>query len=503
MKPTSNKKKLKINTIMSLVFELLTIVCGFILPKFILEAYGSNVNGLVSSVTHFLGFISLCELGMGAVVPASLYRPLACKNWDIVSSVVASAQKFYRFIAYIMLAYIGGLVAFYPFLVNDSFDFIFTASLIIIISISTFAQYYFGITYVLLLKSDQKQYVSFIINSITLVLNTVLAIILIKCGASIHIVKFVSALVFICRPLILNIYVKRHYQLDLSIKYEGEPIKQKWNGIAQHLAATIQDKAATMILTFFSTLLNVSIYGVYYMVINGVKGLVYSLTAGMSAYIGHIIAKDDKEQLKVTFERFEWSMHTITTILFTVTGLLAVPFVGLYTAKLPDTDMYIVPAFSAVLCIAIALRCIQMPYNVVVQASGHFKQTQNSAIIEPILNIVISVLSVYKFGLIGIAIGTLFSMGYRAVYLSTYLSRRIIERKLFAFIKQVLIDATIALLTCVIILAIGYDVESLLDWVILASIATVTCISISFTLNSAVYWRQVEAVFKTLRTKKD
>ena len=126
---------LKRNTVMSLTFEALTIICGFILPRFILGAFGSETNGLVSSITHFLGFISLCELGMGAVVPASLYRPLAEKNMDRVSAVVASAQKFYRIIAAILLGYIMVLVGVYPLAVKDSFDFIFSASLILIISI--------------------------------------------------------------------------------------------------------------------------------------------------------------------------------------------------------------------------------------------------------------------------------------------------------------------------------------------------------------------------------
>lgn len=498
MKLDNSKKKLKINTIMSLTFEFLTVVCGFILPKFILESYGSNVNGLVSSITHFLGFISLCELGMGAVVPASLYKPLANKDMKTVSSVVASARKFYRLIAYIMLAYIAALLLFYPYLVNDSFDYFYTASLIVIISISTFAQYYFGITYALLLNSDQKQYVSFIINSVTLVLNTVIAIILIKSGFSIHIVKFVSSLIFVCRPLCLNLYVKRHYQLDLKVKYEGEPIKQKWNGIAQHLASTIQDKADTIVLTVFSSLLNVSIYGVYYMVINGVKGLVYSLTAGMSSYIGHIIAKDDKEQLKFTFEKFEWSMHSITTILFTITALTAVPFVKLYTAKLIDTEMYVVPTFSAILCMALALRCIQMPYNVVVQASGHFKQTQTSAIIEPIINIVVSVVAVYNYGLVGVAIGTFLSMGYRVIYLSQYLRKHIIASTKFSFYKQIFTDLIVAGLTTITMYVINFYVTDFADWIILAVITTVICSIVSLVVNYLLYHERTTGLFRLM-----
>ena len=40
-------------------------------------AYGSDVNGLVSSITQFLGYIALVEGGVGGVIRAALYKPLA------------------------------------------------------------------------------------------------------------------------------------------------------------------------------------------------------------------------------------------------------------------------------------------------------------------------------------------------------------------------------------------------------------------------------------------
>ena len=61
-------QKLKLNTVTSLINQRVLIICGFIVPVLILHAFGSAVNGLVNSITQFLGFISLLELGVGAVV---------------------------------------------------------------------------------------------------------------------------------------------------------------------------------------------------------------------------------------------------------------------------------------------------------------------------------------------------------------------------------------------------------------------------------------------------
>ena len=73
----TREKKLLFNTSFSLVHQVVTIICGFILPRFFLECYGSEANGLVASIGEFLSFIGLAELGVGAVVTSALYKPLA------------------------------------------------------------------------------------------------------------------------------------------------------------------------------------------------------------------------------------------------------------------------------------------------------------------------------------------------------------------------------------------------------------------------------------------
>ena len=238
---SSRGKKLFLNTGSSLIFQVTTIICGFILPRLILKAFGSEVNGLVNSITQFLGIISFLELGVGSVIQSSLYKPLADKDENQISKVVVSGQKFFSKLALILLVYVIILMGIYPFIANQKFGFVYTATMIAVISISSFAQYYFGIVNRLLLTADQKGYISYNAQTITLILNTVACFILIKIGASIHIVKLTTSLIYIVRPIVLAIYVKRHYKLNWKIQYEGEPIKQKWNGVAQHVSAVILD----------------------------------------------------------------------------------------------------------------------------------------------------------------------------------------------------------------------------------------------------------------------
>ena len=56
------------NSIAPLIYQVTTIICGFILPRLILSHFGTEINGLVNSITQFLGVIAFLELGVGAVV---------------------------------------------------------------------------------------------------------------------------------------------------------------------------------------------------------------------------------------------------------------------------------------------------------------------------------------------------------------------------------------------------------------------------------------------------
>lgn len=72
----------------------------------------------------------------------------------------------------------------------------YTALLIAAICISSFAQYYFGIVNSLLLNADQRGYIQYVAQIITLILNTFACYIIIKLGASIQIVKLTTSLIF-------------------------------------------------------------------------------------------------------------------------------------------------------------------------------------------------------------------------------------------------------------------------------------------------------------------
>lgn len=480
------KKLLAKNTMASLLSQITALVCGFILPRLFLEYFGSEVNGLVNSITQFLGVISFLELGVGAVVESSLYQPLSTNDKPQISKVMVSADRFFRRLAQILLAYVLILIAVYPLLANQSFGYIYTATLIAAISISSFAQYYFGIVNSLLLNADQRGYIQYNAQTITVVLNTVVCVFMIKLGGSVQLVKLTTSLIYLARPLALRIYVNRRYQIDWKIQYDGEPIQQKWNGVAQHIAAVVLDGTDTIVLTLLSTLSNVSIYSVYFMVIRGVKTLFLSMTNGIQSLLGELWARQELDELKKTFGWTEWCIHSGTTFVFSCTAALIVPFVRVYTAGISDAN-YIQPTFAILLTLAHAMHCLRLPYNIMVLAAGHYKQTQRNYIVAAVINIVISVLTVKAWGLIGIAIGTLAAMVYQTVWLAVYDSRNFVFWPMKAVVKQFAVDSVTAV--CIVMLSGMLTMRSVsyISWFILAMATALLAVIITVCLNFIAY----------------
>ncbi len=493
----SRIKKLKINTISSLIFQITTLVCGFIIPRMILESYGSELNGLVNSITQFLHVISFLELGVGSVVQSALYKPLVDEDSISLSKILLSAEKFFRKIALILLGYITVLVIIYPTHVKTRFDIWFSAILIVIIGASSFAQYYFGMVDRLLLISDQKGYIQYTAQTLTLVTNTIACCFLILIGAEFTIVKLSTAVIYLVRPIFLRWYVNKHYSIDRKIKYEEEPIKQKWNGLAQHIAAVLLDGTDTIVLTVFSTLSNVSIYSVYHMVLYGIKNLFLSMTTGVKSLIGELWAKQDLISLEKTFAWFEWAIHTGTIFVFGCTATLIVPFVSVYTNGVDDAN-YIQPLFAAVITVAHGIHCLRLPYSVMILAAGHYKQTQSNYIIAAIINIAVSIVTVIVFGLVGVAVGTLVAMLYQTVWMAYYISKNLNKWPFKNFIKQIFVDIITVLIAVIATCWIKLVDVDYVSWIFMAiKVATVWIIVIAG-VNTLLYREKTSSLIKKL-----
>ncbi len=420
-------KKAALNTVFNLLQELVSVVCSLILPRLILSAFGSKYNGLTTSITQFLACAVLLRSGLGGATRAALYKPLADHDKRQISAIVNATGRYMRRIGLILSATILVFAAIYPAFVRGEFDWLFTFTLVLIIGAGTFAESFFGITYVIVLQADQQLWISSLITMLCTIMNTIIASILILCGASIHIVKLGSALVFVLHPIVLAMYVNKKYQIDKTVPPNNLAISQRWDAFWHQFSFFVMNNTDIMVLTAFSNLLEVSVYSVYNTVLRGLRRVITSFSTSQEAAYGNMIAKGQYDLLRENISVMEMVMYGISTVIYTCAGVLILDFVGIYTKGITDVN-YIRPAFAYIMLLANFFSGIRVPYQMVVQAAGHYRQTKAVIMVEPVLNIVLSIILVFKYGLIGVAIGTLVATVYKTILFAYYMRKHIVKR---------------------------------------------------------------------------
>lgn len=505
-KGLSREQRAKWSMLSSLSTQVVAIICGFIIPRLMITCFGAESYGATASISQFLGYISLLEGGISGVARAALYKPLANKDFDTASQVLNEIKKFFRIIGFVFVGYVVVIACGFKGLShNTTFDWTFCFWLVIVISISTFAQYFIGISYSVFLQAAQKSYIINIASIATIILNAVCVVALISCGYNLIVVKLVSSIVFILKPIVLWMYVKRHY--TLSNKFgkgtNKKILTQKWVGLGQHIAYYLHSNTDTAVLTIFGNLTLVAVYSIYNMVTSNIQNMISSSSAGMEALFGDMIAKNENEQLKKSFSYYETLLSFITIVLFSTSAVMIIPFVRLYTADLTDAN-YIEPVFAMLLILAATVYCIRLPYHSVVIAAGHFKQTNVATYGETIINVVLSIFLVNYIGIIGVAIGTLSAVIFRYIFYAVYLAKHILKRGIYECIMRVVVSSfnfiTVYFLGKCVINVI--DCNGYLIWTLAAATVFVISIMVTVILYLMFFKEDCRLIYKNFVKKE-
>ena len=192
-------------------------------------------------------------------------------------------------------------------------------------------------------------------------------------------------------------------------------------------------------------------------------------------------------------------MNIQTTIIFIVTLLLILPFVSVYTRGITDANYYR-PAFAYLIVLAEFMWTIRLPYSSITLAAGHFKETMKGAWVESGINIILSVILVFKFGIIGVAIGTLVAMFVRTIEFMYHTSKYILDRSTLYTFKRLLIIAIEVILVVIIANLIpSINVINYITWVIQAIIIAVIASIVVITINCIVYKTDVKGVINIIK----
>ena len=436
-----NQTKLNIAT--SILLRVVSGACGLILPRFILQNFGSETNGLVATIGQLLGYTVLLEGGIGGVMRAALYKPLAHGDAAGISGIFYQIRRTFRKISIVFIGFAVLVGICIKFMVDTQHDWLYVFTLVLILSAHTFLSYYMGLPYRLLMTADQKLYIIQSTQIVTMVLNLLLCLLVMHMGGGIHLVKLTSATVFLLNPLVQWQYVKHHYRLSADMASDAFVPIQKGAGAIHHLSYFIHRNTDVVILSLLGNLYAVSVYSVYHTVINVLEQMLTSISSGISGLVGRLIAQDEIAELNRIVDRYEACNNALATAVATVCAILILPFVSIYTGGITDVQ-YHQPVFAMLLIAGSYAYSIRHPFGCIVSAAGHYKETNAGAIGEVVINLTLSLLLVKPLGLIGVALGTLVAMSFRTLHTVWYLSKRILHRPIWKFMLKLVCNILVS-----------------------------------------------------------
>ncbi len=494
-------KALALNSVASLLQQIVALVCGLIVPRLILSTFGSAANGTVASISQFISITSLIQGGVTGATRVAFYGPVATGDMKKASVVYKTSQSFYTKFALALTGYVAVLAVVYPKFVDTPFGYIDALLLVLVLGMNAIFESMFGIPSQLLMFADQKAYFNTFLQIFCTIGNAFVSVILIKLGCSLLVVKFVAALIFILRPIILNVYVRSHYAIDTSVEKDKSVLSQSNAALAKSIAFYVHSSTDNLVITACLNVMWVSVYSVHRYVVSSISNLVAAILGNTEALFGQMIARDEQDAIKHDVPMYDLMSKMLSTVFFFTCIILITPFVSLYTGGISDIDYY-QPLFATLLCLAEYVYCTSLTYNNMIMAAGHIKQTQWISVTEAIINIVLSLILVKWIGIIGVALGTLIAFAFNTVANIVYMKKYIFDMSLGWIIKVYLANLVAGVLAmCLFGNIVNAHITGFISFFIWAAVVFAGVCLIDVVLNYFFFKNETKTVLYKIGKK--
>jgi len=402
------------NAKFALIFYIINLVLSFFSRKVFIDYLGTEILGLNTTLLNLLGFLNLAELGIGNAISYALYKPLSDKNTKTINEIVSIQGYWYKKIAYLVLISATILMCFFPILfakTNLSLWYVYL-TFIVLLANSLFS--YFWNYLQIVLSADQKQYKVTINRQSCIgikVILQMLAIIYLPNGYIFWlIIEFIFAIIMTTS---LSYIIKKEYPWLKPSKELGKKIQNEYPNIISktkqlffhRIAGFVLTQTSPIIIYAYTSLTLVAIYGNYLLIVSGITALLGAIFSSINAGVGNLVAQGNKEQInKVFWELFSVRFLFVTSVCYGVYWLTK-PFITIWVG-----ETYLLDNLTLTLTISIMyINLMRTVIDSFINAYGLYRDIW-ATITETFLNLSLSIILGYYFGIHGILTGVLISL---------------------------------------------------------------------------------------------
>lgn len=412
-----------LNAEVNLLFFFLTLFFAFFSRKIFLDCLGADFIGLTGTLGNILGYLNLAELGIGSCISFFLYKPLQSDDRASINEIMSVFGYLYQCIG--LAIFIGGL------LISLFFPLIFVEKEIGL-GIVYFSFYSFlGSSLIgyfinyrqILLSADQKKYVVTIYLQSATFIKTALQIFLAYYYKNYYIWVAIEFLFGIIACIILNIKIDKEYPWLNTKKNSGRQLLKKYPDILKktrqifihRLKTFITEKSDELFIFAFVSLKMVAYYGNYTMIIAKISLLFSSVLDSFGAGIGNLIAEGNKQNIMKVFWELNTIMHFVAGVMFFSIYHFIEPFISIWLGS----EYVLGRDILLLLCIIRYFNASRVIVQVFSSAHGLFADVW-AAWTELAINVIITIIAGYHWGIFGILLGKVVSIGFIALLWKPY-----------------------------------------------------------------------------------
>lgn len=496
-----NQSKLKRNVILGFGSNLIILMLGFIVPRITIKSYGSDVNGLLGTVSQIFAYMALLEAGIGQAARNALYKPFVKRDEDKVSEIASSSQKYFHRITFYYGIGVVLSALIFPFLLKSGIDKCSIALIFFLEGMSGVISFYFIQTPTIIISMDGKGYIGSIIDVVNRILSYAVKIFMAYMGINIVFLEFVYFLITICKVGFYTGYFKKNYKwIKLNKKENRSLLKERNSYVITEIAWTVFSSTDLIILSMFVSTQMSSVYAVYNMIFTSLNGVLHAVYSNVNYVLGCTFHENIKK-----YERIHDGYTSLflggITVLMSVAYILTIPFIKLYTDGISDIN-YIYKSLPLLFCLIRIFSWSRYVSGNLTGIAGYAEQTSKISLIEAMLNIVLSLIMVKRFGIVGVTLATVVALPLKVLYCTYIADKKVLKR---SYKKTVRIwCANIIIFMCAIFVErnVRMNISSYVSFIGIGGVLLVIFAALGFGIN-CIANRDFLSIISTVIKKKE
>lgn len=483
-----NKRKVSKNLIITFCSYAFLLVLNIWVSKLVLISYGSEVNGLLSSVNQIYTYVALLEAGIGTATIVALYEPLAKKDHEKVSQICSASVAYYREILRWYIACVVILSFVWPLALNTNIDYWTVWGVVFIQGVSNALTFYFVSTIINYLLANGENYINVFVHTAITILTYLLKAWISLCSGNVLLISAAMLGINVVKVLFYWIYKRvkcRH--ICFTIKAEKKLLKQRSSFLVHEAVGCVFSSTDLILISVFCDLKIASVYAVYSMVTSALSSIIGQIFNSTKYVLGDAYQKKGYCEVH---DKFNKVYITIVFCMYTITYTLFSSFIKVYTKNINDINYSLkyLPILFVVIQLLSSCRNVD---TVLIKNAMHSRQTINRAIIEAMINLGVSVLLVNFIGIYGVLLGTVCALLYRSNDMIIYANKKILGRSPWCEYKLHLFNFLIFAAFLIINEVFPIEATNYIQLILKAIVVTVVVSIVYFVLN-VFSWKKIE-----------